>query len=219
MGHTILRCVAGDQQIFAEGMRRFAVIKSHFCLRGKNNNIYKIEISDYISIIDFVDKRNSSDEYKVLDLLCNGVLWNGRKQKVNKGTYYVINASNRLYNILFTDEIIDIDERIELELDEQTQKENIIQERIITFNGNKDEYHYFSAKHDKTEGTYYTKYYSKDKTYSLGRLELTEEEAYEEIDSVISNLEAINGITNILDIELLKEHILKDLAKNSIKER
>ena len=160
-----------------------------------------------------INKRNSSDEYSILDLLCNGVLWNGKKQKVNKGTYYVINTSNCLYNILFTDETIDIEERIKLELDGQTQKENIIQDRIITFKVNKDEYNYFSAKHESNGNTYYTKYYSKDKRNSFKNLELTEEAAYEEIASIISNLEAINGITNILDIELLKEHILEDLIK------
>jgi len=180
---------------------------------SKQDNIFKIEINDYISIVDFINKRNSSDEYSILDLLCNGVLWNGKKQKVNKGTYYVINTSNCLYNILFTDETIDIEERIKLELDGQTQKENIIQDRIITFKVNKDEYNYFSAKHESNGNTYYTKYYSKDKRNSFKNLELTEEAAYEEIASIISNLEAINGITNILDIELLKEHILEDLIK------
>lgn len=116
----------------------------------------KIEISNYISIIDFVNKKNSSDEYRILDLLCNCVLWNGRRQQVNKGLYYVINTSNGLYNILFTDEKVKIDERTKIELDEQTQKENIIQERVITFNINNDEYYYFSAKHDKIGDTFYT---------------------------------------------------------------
>lgn len=180
---------------------------------SKQGNIYKIEISDYISIVDFINKKNSSDEYGILDLLCNGVLWNGKKQKVNKGIYYVINTFNCLYNILFTDETIDIEERIKLELDVQTQKKNIIQDRIITFEVNKDEYNYFSAKHESNGNTYYTKYYSKDKRNSFKNLELTEEEVYEEIASVISNLEATNGITDILNIELLKEHILEDLVK------
>ncbi len=181
---------------------------------SKQGNISKIEISDYISITEFVDKMNSGDEYRILDLLCNGVLWNSRKQKVNKGIYYVINSSNYLYNILFTDETIEIDERIRIQLDEQTQKDNIIQERIITFKFNKDEYNYFSAKHDKTGDTYYTRYYSKDEEKKFGKLELTKEEAFEEIKSVIYNLENIKGIETILDIELLKEHILNDLHKD-----
>lgn len=184
---------------------------------SSKDNISKIEISDYISIGDYVKKMESSDEYSILDLIYNSVLWNSDKQKVNKGTYYVITIDNRLYNILFTDEKIKIDERTKVELDEQTQKENITQERLITFSLNKNEYHYFSAKHDKTGDTYYTRYYSKNRLFSLGKLDLTEEETYDEVNSVIYNLEGIEGIEGIVDIDLLKEYILKDLDKNSLK--
>ena len=181
---------------------------------SSQNNIYKIEISDYISVGDYIEKMKSSDEFHILDLICNCVLWNSDKQKVNKGTYYVISIANRIYNILFTDEKIRIDERTKIEIDEQTQKENITEERVITFYSNKNEYHYFGAKHDKTGDTYYTRYYNKNRLYSLGSLDLSKEETYDEINSVIYNLEGVEGIANILDIELLKEHILKDLSKN-----
>ena len=100
---------------------------------SKDGNILKIEISNYISIEDYVKKMESSDKYSVLDLLCNCVLWGHRRQKINKGIYYVIVVDNRLYNILFADKKIIIDERTNIELDEQTQKENITQERVITF--------------------------------------------------------------------------------------
>lgn len=181
---------------------------------SKQDNISKIEISDYISIIDFENKKNSSDEYRILDLLYNCVLWNGRKQQVNKGIYYVIIIDNRIYNILFTDDKIKIDERTKKEIDEQTQKENIIQERLITYSVSKNEYRYYSAKHESNGNTYYTKYYNKNRTYSFGALDLTEEETYHEVNSVIYNLECIEGIETILDVELLKEHILKDLGKD-----
>lgn len=182
---------------------------------SKQDNIYKIEIDDYISIGDYIKKMESSEEYRILDFLCNCVLWNNDKQKVNKGTYYIIATDNRIYNILFTDEIIRIDERTKIKLDEQTQKENIIQERVITINTNTNEYHYYSAKHDKIGDTYYTRYYNKKRLFDLGILDLTQEETYEEINSVISNLETINDITNILDIGLFEEHILKDLVKKT----
>ena len=186
---------------------------------SKYDNIYKIEIDDYISIDDYIKKMESSDKYRILDFLCNGVIWNSNKQKVNKGTYYVITINNRIYNILFADEKIEIDERTKKEIDEQTRKENITEERLITFDSNKNEYNYFSAKHDKTGDTYYTRYYYKNRLLNLGELDLTEEETYEEIYLVISNLETINGITNILDIELLKEYILKDLNKHILQRK
>ena len=183
---------------------------------SKKDNIFKIEISDYISIINFSDKRNSSDDYNILDMLCNCVLWNSDKQKVNKGTYYVIIIDNRIYNILFTDDKVKIDERIKKEIDEPTQKKNIIQERVITYNINKNEYHYYSAKHESNGNTYYVKYYTKNRLYSLGKLDLTEEETYEEVKSVIYNLENIKGIETILDIEVLKENVLNNLKKTKI---
>ena len=181
---------------------------------SKQDNISKIEISDYVSIGDYVNKTKSSDEYSVLDLVCLSVLWNSDKQKVNKGTYYVISVDNRLYNILFTEDKVYIDERTKKEIDEQTQKENITQERVITYYTNTNEYNYYSAKHEANRNTYYTKYYNKNRSYSLGALDLTEEETYEEVKSVISNLESIEGIETILDVELLKEHVLNDLNKD-----
>ena len=181
---------------------------------SNHNNISKIEISDYIPIEDYVKITKSSDKYHILDSLCNCVLWNSNKQKVNKGTYYVITIDNRIYNILFNGDKIIIDERTKIELDEPTQKENITQERVITININKNEFHYFSAKHDKTGNTFYTRYYNKNRLYSLGALELHEEETYDEVNSVIHNLESIEGIENILDIELLKTNILEYLDEN-----
>ena len=158
----------------------------------------------------------SSNEYRILDLLCNCVVWNSNKQKVNKGTYYVITINNYIYNILFAGDKIIIDERTNKELDEQAQKENIIQERVITFYIKKNEYHYFSAKHDKTGDTFYTRYYTKNRLYSFGTLDLSEEEAYDDVNSIIHNLERIEGIENILDIQLLKTNILEDLDKKSL---
>lgn len=182
---------------------------------SSENNISKIVISDYISIGDYVKKMESSDGFLILDLLCNCVLWNSRKQKVNKGTYYVISNANRLYNILFTDEKLIIDERTKIEFDEQAQKENITEERVITFDINTNEYHYFGAKHDKTGDTFYTRYYNKNRLFSMEALDLSAKETYDEISSVIYNLEGINGIENIINIELLKKQVLEDLDQNS----
>jgi len=186
----------------------------------KENNIIKIEISDYISMVEFDDKIKSSDEYSVLDLLCLSLSWNTSRQKVNKGTYYIIITDNRIYNILINDGKIKIDERTQIALDEQTQKENIIEERLITFNIDEEKYRYYTAKHEQNRNTYYTKYYDKNRTYSLGALDLSEEEALSEIKEVFYNLEGIEGINNILDIELLKSYIADDLRKiNPIKIR
>lgn len=183
------------------------------------NNISRIEISDYISMSDYIKKMKSCDEYHILELLYNCVLWNGAKQKVNKGIYYVILSGNIIYNLLFTDEQIKIDERTKIDFDEESLKENIIQERVITFYMNKNQYRYYSAKHDKIGDTFYTRYYDENRAYSLGTLDLSTEEAYDEINSLIYNLEGIEGIENILDIDFLKEQFLVDLSKNSFQRK
>ena len=94
--------------------------KSHITI-SVQNKIFKIEINDYISMEDYEKIMKSSEEYHILELLCNCVLWNSNKQRVNKGTYYVIIVDNRIYNILFTGDKIKIDERTKIQLDEQTQ--------------------------------------------------------------------------------------------------
>lgn len=182
----------------------------------KLSGIVKIEISDYISITDLVDKIKSSNEYQVLDLLCNCVLWDSHKQKVNKGIYYVITIDNRIYNILINDEKIIIDERTQIRLDKESQKENITEERVITIELKERKYHYFSAKHSQNGSTYYTKYYDKNIINGLENLELSGEETFNEINLVFNNIEEIEGINNILDIELLKIHILEDLKQNRV---
>ena len=180
---------------------------------SKENKFYKIEINDYISIGDYVKKTKSSQEYSVLDLVSNSVLWNSEKQKVNKGIYYIIENDNQLYNILITDNILKIDERNNKEIDDEIQKDNIIEEKIITFNLENYEYRYCSFKHDKTGNTYYTKYYDENRNFSLGVLELSSEETYEEINQIIYNLERINEIDKILNIKLLKEYLLNNLEQ------
>ena len=154
--------------------------KDNNIIVSKQGNIFKIIISDYLSIEEFFAQKNSRDDFSILDLLCNCVLWNSTKQKINKGIYYVINIENCLYNISFNDE--------KIEINEQIRKDNKIQERSITFYINKNEYSYYSAKHDQNGNTFYTKYYNKNKLYNLGALDLTEEETYNEINSIICNL-------------------------------
>lgn len=50
-------------------------------------------------------------------------------------------------------------------------------------------------------------------------LNLTEGEAFDEVSSIICNLESVKGIESVLDIGLLEEHILKDLRKDSFQKK
>ena len=185
---------------------------------GKN---HKIIIRDYISIVDYFNKMKSSDEYLILDNLCNCVLWNSSKQMVNKGTYYVIEVDNHIYNILLQDGAIKIDERTFIEIDEQTGKDNITSERFLSFYIDTCDYRYFCAKHDKTGDTFYTRYYEKNKIPILEGLYLSSSEASDEIKSVLNNIQKLEGIEDILDVSSLLQLLgLDDYNnENSIKNK
>lgn len=177
---------------------------------SKDNNIYKIEINDYISIIDYLERMKSIDNYNLVNLISNNVLWNANKQKVNKGIFYIILDNNKLYNILIQNEILIINERV--------KKEDITEEKIISFNKINNNYDYCKFKHDKTGNTFYTRYYIKD-DFSLEKIAISKEEAFEDINSITYNLENIEEINNIINTKILKQHILEDLTIKKLERR
>lgn len=182
----------------------------------QKGNIYKIEFTDYISFEDFDKLMKLNTNYNILDLICLTVSWNSNEKKANKGIYYVISFDNYLYNIFINDEKLMIDERKKINFDEVDQKENITRERVITYYPNENTYHYYSAKHEANRNTYSSKYYNKNRSYSMGDLDLSDDEAYKEISSAISNLQNIEDIENIIDLDSLKKYVLNDLGESSI---
>lgn len=172
---------------------------------SKDNNVIKMEISDYISISDYVEKVKL---YGILEKISNSVLWNSSKQLVNKGTYYIFTHNSRLYNILINGE--------ELRIDERTKVNDVIEEKIIFYNNNTNDYRYTSFKHEQDGNTFFTKYYFKNGTPLL---ELSKDEAYNDIYSIICNLETIKDIGNIISVDLLRRHILDDFDKENIQKK
>ena len=165
------------------------------------NNIYMVDVSDYITIGDYVERMHEMDKYNLLELLGNAVLWNGRRQKVNKGSYFVIMHDGYLYNILIGDEETLIDERVKV--DDHTV------EKHITLHNDGD-YNYTHFKHDKVGSTYYTMYYSKD-GFPIKNFELTKEAAHDGISGLLSRFELIPGSNDILDIDMFRKNVLDDL--------
>ncbi len=170
----------------------------------KIDDVLKMEISDYITITDYVEKMKEIDKYNLLDLVCNSVLWNSKKQLVNKGTYYILSYDGRLYNIILNEAGLKLDERVKVD--------DITEEKVIRLNVN-DDYSFSSLKHDKTGSTFYTKFYDTN-PIKMGGLELSESEAYEQIETLIKNLKEDERISDILDIEQV-ENVLKDIKKKS----
>ena len=174
------------------------------------SNMYIMVISDYILIGDYDRRIDKIDSNGVANMISNSILWNNRKQKVNKGTYYVLSLDNRIYNVYIND--------YEIAVDERNKIDEITEERVITYNQNTMNYNYFSAKHDKYGSTFYTKYYSKPQL-DLGKLIFSKEEAHEEINNLIERLSNIEEITKLIDIDILKKHILNDIGNESYQKK
>lgn len=58
-------------------------------------NIYRMEISDYITINEYCERIKLIDTYGIADTINMNVLWNSSEQKVNKGLYYVIKNDDK----------------------------------------------------------------------------------------------------------------------------
>ena len=169
------------------------------------NNVFIVDVSDYVTIGDYVERMHEIDNCNLLDLIGNAVLWNSKRQRVNKGTYYVIMHDGYLYNILLGKEETIIDERIKV--DDHTV------EKHIDLHKNGD-YNITHFKHDKVGSTYYTMYYSK-KGFPIKNFELSKEDAYKLISDLLSRFELVPSSDNILDVNMFRENVLDDLVPKS----
>ena len=169
------------------------------------NNVFIVDVSDYVTIGDYVERMHEIDNCNLLDLIGNAVLWNSKRQRVNKGTYYVIMHDGYLYNILLGEEETIIDERIKV--DDHTV------EKHIDLHKNGD-YNFTHFKHDKVGSTYYTMYYSK-KGFPIKNFELSKEDAYKLISDLLSRFELVPSSDNILDVNMFRENVLDDLVPKS----
>lgn len=161
-------------------------------LLSQKDKFFKMEISDYITIVDFDERMREIDNFGIEPMISNSVMWNSSKQRVNKGTYYIIEVDNRLYNILISDGCLMIVER--------TKINEITEERIIRLENT--DYWCTFFKHDATGNTFYTRYYNTC-GFSLGALNLTTEETIETFKPVIENLRNIPGIEDIIDLDTI----------------
>lgn len=169
------------------------------------NNVFIVDVSDYVTIGDYVERMHEIDNYNLLDLIGNAVLWNSKRQRVNKGTYYVIMHDGYLYNMLLGEEETIIDERVKV--DDHTV------EKHIDLHKNGD-YNFTHFKHDKVGSTYYTMYYSK-KGFPIKNFELSKEDAYELISDLLSRFELVPSSDNILDVNMFRDNVLDDLVPKS----
>lgn len=176
--------------------------ESNFDITVEESPTYtKVTISDYARMQDYgkcLQEENNSPAKQI----SMNILWNSSKQRINKGTYYIITIGNRLYNILINDNNISIDER--------THHTDSTDERIIKFNTETNDYYYSSLKHDSIGSTKQTKFYSKTGTQMLG-FALSQEEAASEINPLFEHIELLPNIETILPLNLLKSEVLNHI--------
>lgn len=182
------------------------------------NSFYKIEVSDYASLSKFNEILSSNKEFDsiVNDINFINVFWNSKKEKINKGIYYIITVEDKTYCILIDRNEILVYEKIKKDIDEETLKENITEERILKFDINTKQYSYASYKHDQFGSSYYHMFYDNYKEAVIPEFELSKNDAFKEIKELINNLDNIPNIVVILDTTLFKEYILKDLNPDAL---
>lgn len=176
----------------------------------ENYDLFKIEITDYITASDYLETMKQIDIFELNSKLTNGILWNSNKQRINKGVYFVFFHNGKLYNILNNENFIKIDERIKIE--------DTIEEKILTFKIEDANYYYFKCIHDKNGNSYLTRYYGKNGTICAD-LELSIEEFKNDLNLIFSSLETLKDIESIIDIEIISQQIFEDLSKKNIRKK
>ena len=91
-------------------------------------------------------------------------------------------------------------------------KYNIIK-RILHLDPCTGFYRYSSLKHDETGSTYYTKFYNKNGV-DMEFFALPFEEAYNDISSMIANLQITPDAPRAVSIKALNELVLQDMEKH-----
>ena len=196
----------------------------------EENGFYKVVIDEPLSVTEYEEITKNSDKKKIFDLIGTTVVFKSNFTSTIKGTIYIKEIDNKLFNILFTDNEIAIRELSKDNMDDKEKsiilknmpsrtKDNIgnhvYHDRKIVIFKNKNTYDYSHLGLLFDHDTYYVKVYSKDKKYGGYAFELDKSIVYEEIDTILNNLEGIDNIDTILDINLLRETILNDLKSKS----
>lgn len=177
-----------------------------------DNNFTKLEILKDIKLIDFCNfscelEKNVSLGIKDLNLRC--VITKGsctfQDEIMPQQNIYMFRFNNKDYTISTSLDMIKISER---ELIEKNTYEY-----TLNIDFNKDKYTIGKYIHNKFKSTFY------DKWYPNGLIILDEEKALEITKALLSNLESIENIHDILDINniyfFMNNHTNWNLRRNS----
>ncbi len=174
----------------------------------ENNGLYKIEISDYISISDYLERIRVLNLEDIDSKLTSGVMWNGKKQCINKGIYFAFTHDDRQYCILKNENEIIIEER--------TKIGEEMQDKILEISLRDFKYHYFRCMHDKTGSSYDTRFYSRGSSV-IKKLELTREEFDDDFNGLVGRLSTFEYILDVIDILEINNLIISSIDDTFIK--
>lgn len=170
-------------------------------------NFFRMYLSDYVSITKYAEITKEKDPSSISKNISMNVLWNNGKQKVNKGTFYVLLTNNVIYNFLINGNKIKIDERIKL--DEESH------EKIFSFDFASDEYRLVFFKHDRIGSTFYNMYYPPEEY--MEKFGLTREETYSEVKGLLERVLGIENVLDLMDVNFIKKKVLNDLKPDVVK--
>ena len=163
----------------------------------------KVIVADYYTINEYIETMREIDDYGIDKSLNTSVVWNGKRQTVNKGTYYVFGINGNLYNILINDEVVKIDERHIV--DKHTFNS------VVTFYNNSQMFEYFTCMHDENGSTYDTRYYSSKEDVAIKAFEMTRGEVVDDWIFITRSLKTFKAIDEIVDMSKLDEYIFVKL--------
>lgn len=174
----------------------------------KGDNYFIMVVKDYMEVIPYSDIVDKIDPDKTSDNISFSLLWNTERQKINKGTFYVIWANDKKYNIWIDDADIKLDERIDVGEEKH--------ERILSVNKKTKKFHFTFFKHDEIGSTFYTMYYHMGNVL-IPSMNFSKEEAKREIGELLASFSSVEDIDAILEIDEIKEIILNELDPDEVK--
>ncbi|MDE6292686.1 MAG: hypothetical protein K2L98_03300 [Bacilli bacterium] len=170
-------------------------------------NFFRMYISNYVSVNNYDERTNEIDPDKMSDNISMNIMWNSGRQKINKGTFYVLLEDNVIYNFMIDGDKIKIDERIKF--DEESH------ERIFSFDLGSGAYRLVFFKHNRFGSTFHNMSYPPDKY--MEEFGLTREETYDEVKGLLERVEQVENILDLMDVNLIKDVVLNDLKPDGVK--
>ena len=183
----------------------------------ENNGVLKLEISDYVTIQDYNRVLQGTDKLKkVDDNITFNVLWNGDRQCISKGTYYSFSCDIKSYNILINDDFIMIHERTKN--GEETGVKTISIYKDFRFGYSR----WIDNKFGSSRDTQYYGNTGSDYNYEIMArvgLLISPLEFKKDLNSMLSSLKTFPNIETIIDINLIRNQIMKDLEVKTLERK